>query len=292
MYYYLYTHTRPDTNQVFYVGIGRTHNLTKFNRAYDKHKRSKEWFIIYNACEQSIKIDIVKTFTSLEDCCLAEVNLISKYGRVMLNDGCLVNKAPGGHKWKDCMKVYQYDLDGKFIAEWMSPKAAENTLGICYTSIYASCRLGYKAGKYMFKTYKANSIPKWINSKAKSVSQYNLVGKYICTYLSITAAAQAMQGKEINLSQALKYNRQWKHYKWSYSSEYCCVKRLIYQYDLNGIYVNVYSSLTEIKSALNLSSLTAVDNALKGVQKQAYGYIWKSMYNVKVLNDTEKKEIV
>lgn len=40
--FYIYTHIRPDTNQVFYVGKGRE------KRAYSKYSRNKHWNNIVN----------------------------------------------------------------------------------------------------------------------------------------------------------------------------------------------------------------------------------------------------
>lgn len=38
--YYIYKHTRLDTNEIFYIGISKTKN---YKRAFDKSKRSIFW---------------------------------------------------------------------------------------------------------------------------------------------------------------------------------------------------------------------------------------------------------
>ena len=55
--------------------------------------------------------------------------------------------------------------------------------------------------------------------------------------------------------------------------------------------IREHSSKSEAAKALNVSSINSIDCAIKGiVQKQAYGYIWKSENNVKIINNASKKE--
>jgi hypothetical protein len=283
--FYLYTHTRPDINEIFYVGIGRTERQYHYDRAYTRSRRSPEWKNIVSECDDKFIVNIVNTFTSHEECCIAEITTIQRLGRKMLGEGTLVNKAPGGHRWKDTIKVYQYDLLGNYLAEWISPKAAENVLGISYTSIYKSCRSAYKAGNYMFRTVKHLSISPWSDSKCKIVSQFTVKGKLIKTYISLIEAAKFMCGDEEHLRTAIKKKGVWKNFYWSFNSDYCIVRRLIYQYTLDGRLVETYTSLNDIRKHLNLKSINSVDNAIKGiVQKQAYGYKWESKFNVIVMS--------
>lgn len=85
----VYKHTRIDTNQIFYIGIG---NDT--NRAYSTQGRNKHWKRIVNKTE--FKVDILFEDVSWEAACEYERNLIQKYGRMDLNEGSLVNMTDGG----------------------------------------------------------------------------------------------------------------------------------------------------------------------------------------------------
>jgi len=289
--YYVYTHTRLDTNEVFYVGIGRTPNSKNYFRAYTKAGRSSEWFSVLEECNFNYKVDIINTFDNHLDCCNKELYLISLYGRKHLKEGLLVNKSPGGHKWKDCIKVYQYDLNGNYIAEWISPKIASSVLNIRYDGIYASCRLFFRAGNYQFRSFKKDKIEPYVDSKLKKIYQYTLLGVYIKEYNSIKEAALSIKIKPEKLSDCAKKNRKCKNYVWSFSPDYCIVKRIISQYDLNNKLIAQYTILSEAAKALNVTSINSIDCAIKGiVQKQAYGYIWKSENNVKIINNASKKE--
>jgi hypothetical protein len=85
----LYRHIRLDTNEPFYVGIGKT---TK--RAYSKHGRSKHWNNIYEKAEY--EVNILFEDISWEEACKKEAEFISLYGRRDLGLGSLVNMTDGG----------------------------------------------------------------------------------------------------------------------------------------------------------------------------------------------------
>lgn len=85
----LYRHIRLDTNQVFYIGIGRNKR-----RAYCKSGRSEEWKKVYNLTP--IEVEIILEHSDWDFICQKEKEFIALYGRSDLNEGCLVNKTSGG----------------------------------------------------------------------------------------------------------------------------------------------------------------------------------------------------
>lgn len=88
---YVYTHIRLDTNEIFYVGIGTQDN---YKRASRVHNRTNYWNNIVKKC--GWKVDIIFDNLTWENACKIEVELISKYGRVDLGTGTLVNLTDGG----------------------------------------------------------------------------------------------------------------------------------------------------------------------------------------------------
>jgi hypothetical protein len=88
---YIYKHIRTDKNEVFYVGIG---NDKKYQRAYDKRKRTQLWKNIINKTDYII--EIVEDGLTWETACSGEIELIKHYGRKDLNEGSLVNMTDGG----------------------------------------------------------------------------------------------------------------------------------------------------------------------------------------------------
>ncbi len=86
---YVYQHIRLDTNEVFYVGIGK-----KKRRAYTHHGRNEHWHNVVNKTAYSVEI-IVEGIAYQEALDL-EIELIKMIGRDDLGLGPLVNKTDGG----------------------------------------------------------------------------------------------------------------------------------------------------------------------------------------------------
>jgi hypothetical protein len=149
--FYVYTHTRTDINQIFYVGIGKTppihkvykHN-TKYSRAYEKAKRTKFWKNIVNKTEY--KVDIVYESSNEEEVKLKEIELISLYGRKCCDDsGILVNFSLGGNRHGGIknrgIKINQIDINTKKIIKvWDELKDKQNELKFLKTNIIKCCR--------------------------------------------------------------------------------------------------------------------------------------------------------
>ena len=85
----LYRHIRLDSNQPFYIGIGKTEK-----RAYDKHKRNNHWNNIVQ--KHGYKVQIMLDDLSWEEACEKEREFIQLYGRKDLGKGGLVNLTDGG----------------------------------------------------------------------------------------------------------------------------------------------------------------------------------------------------
>jgi hypothetical protein len=85
----VYEHLRNDTNEVFYVGIGK-----KEKRAFIKNKRTKYWKNIVNKVGYSV--NIIHKDIDWEEAKNIEKYLIKEYGRKDLGKGNLVNMTDGG----------------------------------------------------------------------------------------------------------------------------------------------------------------------------------------------------
>ena len=86
---YIYKHIRKDTNEVFYIGIGKTKNRYK-----EKAKRNEYWNRIVN--KVGFEYEIIEDGLSWDVACEREVYWIKYYGRKDLNEGNLVNMTDGG----------------------------------------------------------------------------------------------------------------------------------------------------------------------------------------------------
>jgi hypothetical protein len=87
---YVYKHIRKDTNEVFYVGIGRLPN-----RLYSKTNRNNHWRNIVN--NFGFIYEIIEDNLEWSEACERERYWISYYGRKDLKLGTLVNLTDGGN---------------------------------------------------------------------------------------------------------------------------------------------------------------------------------------------------
>lgn len=85
----VYQHRRLDTNEVFYIGIGKERK-----RAYIKANRSIRWKNIVN--KVGYEVDVLIEGCTWEDACRVEAGMIESYGRLDLGTGLLINLTIGG----------------------------------------------------------------------------------------------------------------------------------------------------------------------------------------------------
>ena len=93
--YYVYEHYKKDTDQIFYVGIGKMED-GKYQRADSNIKRNPHWHSTVK--KYGFDSRVVFESKSREEVCNREIELILKYGRRDLGTGPLVNKTTGGEK--------------------------------------------------------------------------------------------------------------------------------------------------------------------------------------------------
>lgn len=85
----IYQHRRNDTNEVFYVGIGKDEK-----RPYTKCNRNDHWKRIVK--KHGYTTEILITELLWDNACEVEIGLIKYYGRRDLGTGTLVNMTSGG----------------------------------------------------------------------------------------------------------------------------------------------------------------------------------------------------
>lgn len=147
----IYQHRRSDTNQVFYVGIGKT---TK--RAYSVYNRNIHWRHIVGKVDYVV--EVLQENLTWEDACKEETRLIALHGRSDLKKGYLVNQTDGGEgsvglifSEKHKLKISKANT-GRFISEeWKRRMSAaqkgkvKKPLSEEHKSKLSRARLGKKA---------------------------------------------------------------------------------------------------------------------------------------------------
>lgn len=122
-------------------------------------------------------------------------------------------------------EVFQYDLNGKFIAKYQSVIEASKKTGIGYRTILSNLQgKSYSAGKYRW-TYKELSFLDQYNLKgngyAVPIIQLDLQYNFVNEFLTITEAANSVSANQSSISYALNdINRTVKGYHWIRKNEY------------------------------------------------------------------------
>jgi hypothetical protein len=223
---YVYTYTRLDKDEVFYVGIGSD---SKYKRAKNKSLRTNYFKKIIN--KSKCKLDIVFDGLSWEDACLKEIELISLYGRKDLGLGTLINFTDGGEGRKGSQNritpTYQIDLEGNIIKEWINIETICKELNIHRQSLYAvlngkvlTCNKFIWVYKKDYSlTHIKSVLDKLENEQARKIKnpsksrigvlQYDLENNFIAEYNSISEASKKTLTRCSCITQCVnpKYNR-------------------------------------------------------------------------------------
>ena len=287
--YYVYTHTRLDKNEVFYVGYSYTYEHgKKYKRANEKYKgrRTTYWDNVYNKCGKNIRVDIVFETFSQNEAFNKEKELIELYGRKLYSDGTLVNISDGGENaHTPPQPIMQYNSKGEFIRVWAG--------GVPEASSYYDCHIAAIHNAIKFKSLSCGYLWRWyfkdtniydiietppISKNIKTIYQFTKEGDFIKSYPSMSEAGRALNIDRASINNcALGKRVSAGGFKWSFQPQLkksTQLIRSISQYSLDGELLNVYESLEQIKKLFNISSSTAIRNCFSGKQKQAYGYKW------------------
>lgn len=109
-----------------------------------------------------------------------------------------------------------------------------------------------------------------------SIYQFDKKGNFLNKYASIKEASDITSIDRASISNSAAGKRKSAGgYLWSFNNSVLVThKVLIYQYTLNDVLVNTFSTLEAVKKELSINSSTAIRNCFSGKQKQAYGFKW------------------
>lgn len=257
--YYVYQHTRLDTNEIFYIGIGTKaiagKSKSSYKRAYDKTKakgRTNHWLNIINLTEYVV--EIIFESNIYQDVLDKEKELISFYGKRCDNTGRLVNLSDGGlgstgfkmsNESKSKMKehshmrgksgykhfaskeVFVYNTNGDYINTFGSYNLCATALNIDCSSIdqVLSGLVKQCKGFVFYTEYKGIKIEPILEfgrnyNKIKKVIALDSNLKEIKKFESVSDAAKYVKTSTSNISGACKNKKSFiKNYYWRYEKD-------------------------------------------------------------------------
>ena len=301
----MYKHTTP--NGKVYIGItsqlpekrwlsGHGYNGTYFGNAIKKYG----W--------KNIKHEILFTGLDELDAKEKEVELIEEFRSFEREYGYNCTKGGDGtvglKRSKEQIQylkkllskpVYQRQLDGTFVKRWNSIREIEKETGYARPSITNCCKKkAYQAYGFLW-SFDENYIAKKKKRKnCKTVYQYDLDGKLIKVWESLTEIEKTLGYSEVNISHCClgyEYVPSAYGYIWSYEkkdniqyiNKNLMKQKKIYQLTKNMDLIRVWDNLECIENSLNYNRST-ISDCCRCVNKTAYGYIWR-------YEDTLSKEI-
>ena len=133
-------------------------------------------------------------------------------------------------------------------------------------------------------TYGGEFRPEYVKTPCY---QYNIEGKFIQGFESISEAARVTQGHHENILKVLQNKSNTAYgFRWSLlkvdqleplKNNYTGASKIIYQYDLQGNFIQSYESSKAAARALNKSQGN-ISSAANGKRKSAYGFLWSYDY--------------
>lgn len=205
--YYVYSHLRLDTNEIFYIGIGAKYrSSTDYSRSKQKGRyRSKFWNNVVSKTKYSI--NIIFESDDHKQIKNKEKELIKFYGKKIDNKGgSLVNLTDGGdgmvgYRNKNSIKsVYLYTKDGIFFKQFEAHVDCADFLRVKRVSLSLSINKNHLVKGYIVKDYKSKKVSpiKDIKEKlsdrlSKKVIQINRDGIEIKTWKSTEEASRELK---------------------------------------------------------------------------------------------------
>jgi len=194
----------------FYVGIGVRNRIMHHFQNHSLKKRNTKNDIIWEIIKETESKPIhFKIFENLSRDKAEEIEkqIISKFGRLCLESGCLSNLSEGGDECYNIARrlaksplggespisktVYQYTLDGSLVKHWNSMVEAARHYNCHPAAITQACNgknrtckgFIWKRGESLYKREeKRKRTPKI------DVYVYTLDGKFVCKCKSMTEA--------------------------------------------------------------------------------------------------------
>lgn len=244
----VYRHRRLDTNEIFYIGIGKSEK-----RAYEKGKRNKHWKNIVNKCGYTV--EVIVNNIDWEEAKEFEKSLIFLYGREDLGTGNLVNKTEGGEGVIGLIRTEEHRR--KIIESNTGKKRSKEFIAELKSRRYSD--------EVKYRMSKAHIGHKASEETKKKMSETRKGMKH--SEESRKKMSESSKGKSKS-----KESRE----KMSKSKTGLRLKKLfksVLQFDLNGKYIKTFESITDAQ--LEVGKRIGISEVCSGKRKTAGGYIWK-----------------
>lgn len=278
---YIGTHKTDPEIYDSYIGNGiYSNNKATYEKSKTRFQRAVKKYGPKNFIRNTIAI-----FDNEDDAYALEADIVNEE---FLKRTDIYNLALGGKvggQITQRIPCYLYNEQGVYIKEFKSYLDASIELSRNLRSIQRAIKDKHKCAGYYITNIKYDKLDlsKMYNYEGPitvPVYQYDNLGKYECCYESISDASRILNIHKSSISQAIKlgticHNKFFSdHFDLEFSN--AKTERIksttVYQYDLDGTYINSYPNANQAKKALGFSS--DIYKAIK-LGTTAGGYQWK-----------------
>jgi len=167
--YCVYRHIRPDTDIVFYIGIGSSIRRSKL-----KSGRNVHWHNIVNKNNGNYIVEIIFKNISKEFAIYKEIELIKLYGRIDLDTGILCNKMDGGEG------VSGLSEEGRCrLSDATTKRLTGNTISQEIREKISKTLMGHSVSDETKKKMRDNKIPRSLTDAEKINLSIKFKGRFV-----------------------------------------------------------------------------------------------------------------
>ena len=187
--------------------------------------------------------------------------------------------------------IVQYDLNGKFIRTWGCAKDVEKEIGIHHSNIGKCCNGNMKSSggfQWRYDNGKYSNIdPVKINDRRIKIYQYDLNGKYIKTWNSVSQINKELGYATSNIGKCCKgkiysaYGYRWsKSYNDNYDAYINPHCRKIVQFDMDMNYIKIWNLITEASNELSIKYGNIQSCCERKSKQSKTGFLWRYIEDV------------
>ena len=227
------------------------------------------------------------TFTVIEECNKEDLNAREiywiKYYDSYVNG---YNMTLGGNystNSSNISKVYQYNLDGTFIKEYNSVREAAEQINGSIGNLYTALSRNTMAYNYQWSYLKLNKLKPYTTNAIPVIAFSTDTGERIQLYTSLSEAIFYTGDSFAIIKKSCDTHHHSGKYQWRYWIEDPNLLKIppykwdnkiaVDQYDLNGVYLNTYSSLEEASLITHINA-NNLSSCCHQRQKSCGGYLW------------------
>lgn len=240
----VYLHYKKDNNELFYVGIGKSHQ-----RAYSQKSRNKLWRNIVE--KHGYKIVFYKKDISIEEAKSIEIYLIKKHGRIDNKTGTLCNLTDGG--------------DGQFNMSEFTKHSISKKLKGC------------KLSKETIEKLKNTNKKLWTSdayAEKRHAAKIRAIKYYELGVISRKGKPSARKGVVLNEQQKAKISKNLKDY-YATNEPHNKTHHKVIQKTKDGVFVKIWESHHEASKSFDNKNAKNLIKACRGIKKSYMGYRWE-----------------